>query len=199
MKKFLLYTVLTLCLVLTAGCKTKNRELTVEDVKNSTILVKNDGTVQAATIETFEKNNYSLDELKGFITKEIGKYNQDNEADSIVINTLEVKDGNAVLILNYKSLENYTAFNKVKASFTTAADAKSSKLELPDVYVNVKDGANTSPDVALKNSKYKVLVLNEKTDVMVDGKVKFFANGTLHGKSNFETGSAEPSVIIYKP
>lgn len=199
MKKFLLYIVLTLCLVLTAGCKTKNRELTIEDVKNSTILVKNDGTVQAATIETFEKNNYSLDELKAFITKEIGKYNQDNEADSIVINTLEVKDKNAVLILNYKSLENYTAFNKVKASFTTTADAKSSKLELPDVYVNVKDGAYTSPDVALKNSKYKVLVLNEKTDVIVDGKVKFFANGTLHGKSNFETGSAEPSVIIYKP
>ncbi len=199
MKKFLLYTILALCLILSAGCKNKNRVITVEDVKNNTVLVKNDGTVQSATVEVFDKNYYNVDELKNFISGQIDKYNQTKGPESIVLDSLNLKDGNAVLVLNYSSLENYKAFNEVEAALTTTTDAKSSDLELPDVYLSASDGAYASPDVALKNAKYKVLVLNEKTDVIVDGSVKYFANGTLLGKSKFETGSDGQSVIIYKP
>lgn len=199
MRKLLLYTILALCLILSAGCKKKDRIITVEDVENNTVLVKNDGTVQAATVEVFDKNYYNLDELKGFITGQINQYNQANGPDSIIMDSLTLNNGNAVMVLNYSGVEHYNAFNKVKASLTTTADAKSSKMDLPDVYVSAKDGAYASPDVALKNNKYKVLVLNEETDVLVDGTVKFFANGKLSGKSKFQTGSDEQSVIIYKP
>ncbi|MGB8455111.1 MAG: hypothetical protein WCD89_22625 [Anaerocolumna sp.] len=199
MKKFLLYAIFTICLILSAGCKNKNRVITVEDVKNNTVLVKNDGTVQAATVEVFDKNYYNIDELKNYITEQVSKYNQAHGPDSIVLDSLNLKDGSAVLVLNYTNLENYTAFNEVEATFTTTADAKSSKLELPDVFVSASDGAYASPDVALKNDKYKVLVLNEKTDVIVDGSVKYFANGSLLSKSKFETGSQDQSVIVYKP
>ncbi len=199
MKKFLLYAILALCLVLSAGCKKKDRIITAEEVKNNTVLVKNDGTVQAATVEVFDKNYYNLDELNNFVTNQINKYNQENGSGSIIMDSLTLNEGNAIMILSYAGLAHYNAFNKVETAFTTTAEAKSSKLELPQVYLSAKDGAYASPDVALKNSKYQVLVLNEKTNVMIDGTIKFFTNGKMNGKSNFETGSEEQSVIIYKP
>ncbi len=199
MQKFLLYTVLAFCLIFTAGCKNKERIISVDEVKNNTILVKNDGTVQSATVETFDKEYYNLDELKTFITDQIGKYNQTNGQDAIVFGSLDLKDGNAVLILNYSNLEHYKTFNKVDATLTTTVDAKSSNLELPDVYVSASDGAYASPDVALKNDKYKILIVNEKTDVIVDGTVKYFTNAALLSKSNLQTNSEEKSVIVYKP
>lgn len=199
MQKFLLYTVLALCLIFSAGCKNKDKIISVDDVKNNTLLVKNDGTVQAATVETFDKNYYNQDELNTFIMGQIGKYNQANGQDSIVLDSLNVKDGNAVLILNYSNLEHYKAFNEVDAALTTTIDAKNGNLELPDVYVSASDGAFASPDVALKNDKYKVLVVNEKTDIIVDGTVKYFTNAALLSKSKLQTNSEEKSVIVYKP
>lgn len=199
MRKFLLYATLAICLAVSAGCKKKDMVITADDVDHNTVLVKNDGSVQAATVETFDKNYYNLDELKGFITRQINKYNQVNGQDSIILDSLILKDGNAVLVLNYTNIEHYDNFNEVKNAFITTADAKKSNTNLPDVYVSAKDGAYASPDTALKNDKYRILVLNEKTDVLVDGTVKFFANGKLTGKSKFETGSGEQSVIIYKP
>ncbi|WMJ90033.1 hypothetical protein [Anaerocolumna sp. MB42-C2] len=199
MQKFLLYAILAFCLVFSAGCKNKDRIITVDDVKSNTILVKNNGIVQSATVEIFDKEYYNLDELKSFITKQIEKYNQANGQDSIGLGSLELKDGNAVLILNYSNLEHYKAFNKVDAVLTTVADAKTSNLELPDVYVSASDGAFASPDVALKNDKYKILIVNEKTDVIVDGTVKYFTNAALLSKSQLQTNSEEKSVIVYKP
>ncbi len=199
MKKFLLYTILAFSLALSAGCKNKDSIITVDDVENNTVLVKNDGTVQAATVEIFDKNYYNMDELENFINKQITKYNQANGQDSIVIEALTLKDGNVVMVLNYSALEHYTAFNEVEAAFTTTADAKNSGMDLPDVYVSASDGAFTSPDVALNNDKYNILVLHEKTDVIVDGSIKYFTNGTLLSKSKLQTSSDDPSVIVYKP
>lgn len=199
MKKILLYAILALCLVFAVGCKKKNRVITADEVESNTILVKNNGTVQAATVETFDKNYYNLDELKSFVTEEINKYNQKNGQDSIVMDSLTLKDGNAIMILTYSDMKHYNAFNKVESTLTTAADALGRDLKLPEAYLSAKDGAYASPDVALKNDDYMILVLNEKTNVIVDGTIKFFANGKMSGKSSFETGSEEQSVIIYKP
>ncbi|MFU0827168.1 MAG: Lipoprotein [Lachnoclostridium sp.] len=199
MKKFLLYAMLALCLIFSAGCNKKDKVITADKVKNNTILVKNDGSVQDAIVEAFDKDYYSLDELKSFAMEQIDKYNQANGENSIVMDSLDLSDGNAVLILSYSSLDHYNAFNKAETILTTTADALRSDLKLPDAYLSAKDGSYVSPDVALKNEKYMVLILNEKTNVIVDGTIKFFANGKMNGKSDFETGSEEQSVIIYKP
>ncbi len=199
MKKFMLCTIFALGLIMVSGCKKKDREISVDDVQNNTILVKNDGAVQAATVEAFDKNYYNMEELTNFITKQINNYNQANGQDSIVMGPLQLMDGNAVLVLNYISLDHYTAFNKVEAAFTTAASAKNGEITLPDVYVSASDGAYASPEAALENDKYKVLVLHEETDVIVDGTVKYFTNATLVSESKLQTGSEDETVIIYKP
>lgn len=198
MKKSILISLLCFMVVFLFGCS-QDKKIDTKEVKTNTILIKNEGTVQAATVETFDKDYYNSTELETFITDKINEYNGANTADSIALGSLEVKDGSAILLLNYKSLSDYNNFNESGVVFSTVETAKSGTLTLPEVFVSASDGAYVAPEVALKNNKYKVIVIKDNTEVVVDGKIKYFTNGKLLSKSRFQAGGERESVVIYKP
>ena len=201
MKKVTLYIIMSLCLVMLFGCKRKIPVLTIEEVQANTILVKNDGTVQAATVEEFGEKYYDLSELNDFIIKQMDAYNRKAEVDAITLGTesLVLKDGNAVLVLNYANLDHYSKFNEVEATFLTMDAALSGEVELPEAYISAEDGSFVSKEIALKNEKYKVLLINENTDVIVDGTIKYYTNAVLVSKSKLQTAAEGETVVIYKP
>lgn len=201
MKKVTLYIIMILCLAMLFGCKRKVPVLTIDDVQANTVLVKNDGTVQAATVEEFGEKYYDLSELNDFIIKQMDAYNRKAEVDAITLGTesLVLKDGNAVLVLNYANLEHYSKFNEVEANFLTMDAALSGEGELPEAYISAEDGSFVSKEIALKNEKYKVLVINENTDVIVDGTIKYYTNAVLVSKSKLQTAAEGETVVIYKP
>lgn len=199
MKKTALCTILLLCVLLAAGCKRQKTELTVDDVTANTVLVGNDGTVQAAMVETFDKDYYSLSELKDFVSKEIGKYNTQAKEEAIAVKDIQIKDGNAVLILTFTSLEHYKNFNKVDAAFAKVPDAENTGISLPDTFIRVKDGAEETKENVMSNEKYRVLSIMGDTQVKVDGKIKYYSNGTLVDKSTIQASSDSSTIIVYKP
>lgn len=199
MKKITLCTILTIFLILLVGCKKADIVIKVEDVHTNTILMNDDGTVQAATVEEFNKDYYNLTELNTFITEQINSYNSTNGEDAIKISTLELNGDNAILILDYTSIQHYAAFNEVEAYYSTIANIKNDQIALPDVFVSAADGAYTSDEVALKNDNYQILILNENTDVLVDGSIKYYSNAVLINKSKLQTASEGVAYVIFKP
>ena len=201
MKKGTLYIIMILCLAMLFGCKRKVPVLTIDDVQANTILVKNDGTVQAATVEEFGEKYYDLSELNDFIIKQMDAYNRKAEVDAITLGTesLVLKDGNAVLVLNYANLEHYSKFNEVNATLLSMDAALSGDVKLPEAYISSEDGSFVSKEIALKDEKYKVLVINENTDVIVDGTIKYYTNAVLVSKSKLQTVAEGETVVIYKP
>ncbi len=200
MKKAVLYTILVISFILLAGCKRKNIKLNTKDAEANTVVIKKDGTVQAATVEEFSKEYYSLDALSNFITKEINKFNKTVGSETaITIDSLEMNGKTAVLILTYQNLDTYAAFNEVEA-VTVGVDAlSSSKLELPDVFVKEDGGAYVKQEEALKNEKYKVVMINDNVNLMVEGSIKYYANCILVNSYTIQTAPKDASVIIYKP
>lgn len=198
MKKSILISLLCFMVVFLFGCS-QDKTIDTKEVKTNTILLKNEGTVQAATVEIFDKDYYNSTELETFITEKINEYNGANTADSIALGSLEVKDGSAILLLNYKTLNDYNLFNETEVVFTSVEAAKSGSITLPEVFVSASDGAYVAPEVALKNNKYKFIVIKDNTEVIVDGKIKYFTNGKLLSKSRFQASGESESVLIYKP
>jgi Skp family chaperone for outer membrane proteins len=199
MKKATLCTILALCLFMLAGCKSNDKAISPENVKANTLLVKNDGSVQAAFVEAFDKNYYSLTELNDFISQEINKYNSEEGAGAVTLLSLDQKDGNAVLILKYKDLNHYSKFNQTETIVSSVADVQSSNIVLPDTFINAKNGETVSKDTALSNSKYKVLAINESTEVIIEGSIKYYSTGTLVDSSKLQTAAEGQTTIIYKP
>jgi hypothetical protein len=198
MKKSILISILSLIAIVLFGCSTE-KVIKVDEVKANTILIKNDGTIQAATVETFEKDYYNSTELETFITEKITEYNSTDTAEAITLGSLKVDNGNAILLLNYANLNAYNGFNESNVVFTSATEAKTGENILPEVFVSASNGAYVAPDVALKNDKYKVIILKDNTELVVDGKIKYFTNGKLISKSKFQASGENESVVIYKP
>lgn len=199
MKKIILCTILAFCFVLLAGCNKKNKEIILEDVKTNTLLVKNDGSVQAAFIEVFDQDYYNLTELNDYVLLEINKYNSEIGVDAVTLGSLEQKDGNAVLLLNYTGLDHYSKFNQVDTVMMNLTDIQNSGIMIPDTFYSAKANEVVTKDTVLGNDKYKVLVVNEGLNVIVDGKVQFYSNGQLLDSSELQTAPEGQTIIIYKP
>ena len=200
MKKFVLCTILAFTLILLAGCKRKDIKLKTEDVGVNTVVLKKDGTVQAAMVEEFNKDYYSLDELNDFVTKQIDKFNNSVGSETaITIDSLEMNKEDAVLILTYQDLDTYAAFNKVKAVTMEVDALQGANLKLPDVFVKEDNGAYVKQDAALNNGKYKIVMIQDNVDLMVEGTIKYYANCILVNSYTIQTTPEGESVIVYKP
>ena len=100
MKKLIFSGILLLCLTGITGCTKDKLILNTEDIEADTLLAKSNGAIQAATVEEFNKDYYNLNELEEFVMKEINSYNQASGGENVVLDELELKDGNAVMILS---------------------------------------------------------------------------------------------------
>lgn len=198
MKKVILSIVMVLMLTVFTGCEKKVTKFVVGDIHTETIYVKKDNTIEAATIEEFNKKHYDLAELKNFIQNEIEKYNKEFNKEGIIIKDLVLKDGNAVLVLKYNSVNDFAKFSEIDARINTTSELNQEGFNTPKVYVSAKDGTYVDSQIALKNEKYKVLIINQNTDVIVDGTIMYYDNAVLASKNMVQTPGDGTSVIVYK-
>ncbi|SHO47788.1 hypothetical protein [Anaerocolumna xylanovorans] len=198
MRKIFFSTALLLCLVMLVGCS-KNKEIDTKNIQKNTFLIKKDGSIEAGTVESFDKAYYNLEELEKYVTDKIGKYNASKGAETIAKKNLELKDANAVLVITYETIDDYNGFNQTDDKLLTTAEAKNGNIELPESFTAVKKHKTVTLNKALENKKYKVLILKEKLDVLLQGTIKYYSGGTLVDKHNIETAESGSTIIVYKP
>lgn len=199
MKKFIFATILLIIILSAMGCSKKEIYITADDVSTNTMLVKRNGQLQVAIIEDFDKTYYKLSELEEFVKKEINTYNQKAGGEDVKIEELKLKEGKAVMLLGYTGMKHYASFNKVMAAYF-AADTKDVALELPEQYVYAKNGSTVDRATALKDDKYRVLVVYEPYDIIMDGSVKYYSNNATRGENDVIHSADEgATVIVYKP
>ncbi len=197
MKKFLLSLIVLVMIAIMASCSKEELILTFEDISENTILVKSDGLIQAAIVEEFDKDYYSLSELTEFIKKEVNAYNQEVGQEEVVIDDVLLKGGKAVVILSYSGMAHYSGFNNVRAAYFRS-DIEKIPLQLPEKVVNIKKDELVSFDSAL-DGKNQVLVLYEPYEVIVEGDIKYYSeNATIEGDNKARSMGNDPTVIIYK-
>lgn len=199
MKKSFFLTILLLFVFLMVACSKKEIHLTKEDdITTNTLLIKRNGTLQVAIVEDFNKDYYNLNELNEFISKEINAYNAKAGGDKVSIEDLSVKNNKAVMLLNYVGMEHYALFNNtISAYFGTNTENVS--LVLPDYYMTRK-GTKVDRATAFDNSKYRVLVVNEPFEIIIDGDLKYFSeNAIVKEDGKIQSSGEDTTVIIYKP
>lgn len=199
MKKLAICTIVVLLILGTAGCSGKVKHINVKDVTVSTMLARANGELQVATIEDFEKSYYKLSELQEYIGKEVASYNKSAGAESITVDSIEKLDNKAVMLLTYKGMKDYATFNKVTAAYFNGG-VKDRTLNLPTTLINSKNKSLASTEEVLQNEKYKILVLTEPYNIIVNGSIKFYSENVTPIDDNEVQGAAEGmTVIVYKP
>ncbi len=199
MKKFTLCTMLLLFLLGTAGCNKEEKFITADEVTTNTILAKANGVLQVATVEDFDKSYYNLGELEAFIAQKIDEYNKKAGSEKIKVDDVRLKGGKAVMILTYSGMDQYASFNDVTAAYFNGG-ISDNPLDMPETLVSVKDGALASTQEVLQNGKYKILVMTEPYDIMVDGKIKYYSeNAVLSEDKTIRSAEDGMTIVVFKP
>ena len=199
MKKWFLCAIMLLFILGTAGCKKEEKFLTVDDVTTNTILAKSNGILQVATVEEFDKPYYQLNELKEFVSKEIDAYNKKAGYNKITLEAVELRRVKAIMLLTYSGMDQYANFNDVAAAYFSGGVTEV-PLDLPATLVNEKNGSLVSTQEILQSDKYKILVMNEPYDIVVDGTIKYYSENANYVDENKLQGAAEGMTIaVFKP
>lgn len=202
MKKKAFMAGLCICLMLSVtGCKGRLETLKVSEVKEETVLLRRDGSVQSGAYETFDKSYYKEDELKSFMKAEIEEYNQEHGEDKVKLTKLEIADNGskqvAKAIVTYQDVETFSQMNNIEAAQYTMEQAVEANV-FPEELTVAADGSRVGQDEVVKNKDYKVLVIQIKGDVLLPDTVKYYKNAMLLSSNKVEATGEELAVIVYK-
>lgn len=198
MKRLVICAILLFAMSL-VGCSSKDISITPEDVTNNTFVAKADGVIQVATVEDFDKDYYVLNELQEYVAGSINEFNKKADGNKVSIDAIEKKDNKAVMLLTYSGMDQYCGFNKVKGAYFTGGNKKIN-FTMPENLLSEEDGTKKNTLEVIKNEKYKVLVLFEPYDVIVDGKVMYHSENMLMVEENkVQSIDNQMSVVVYKP
>lgn len=195
MKKQILCAIVLLMMLGAAGCTKEEKFITADDVSVNTMLAKSNGVLQVATIEDFDKSYYKLSELEEFVAQEIDTYNQKAGGDKIKVDDVLQRDNKAIMILTYSGMDQYANFNEVTAAYFTGG-VENVAIDLPTTLVNTKNDSLASTQEILQDEKYKILVLNEPYNIIVDGSVKYYSENAVLVDDNTVQGAAEGMTVV---
>lgn len=197
MKRRKLYIASAMTVMLLTACGQKSLKLTAGDVQTSTMLVGKNGNIQSEIIETFDKSYYKEEELKEYLEDTAELYNESEGKGKVELSSMLVKDETASAVLTYETMEDYQALNGVEAVNISLSEGE--RL-LPSVLEDL-DGKETEASAILEEEKagsYKLLLIEEEYDVVVEGDIKYYSNCVLIDNTKVHTSGTGISVIIYK-
>lgn len=157
----------------------------------NTVYLLEDGKVVSNSVENFDENTYSKNDLKSYIKEVINTYNAEHE-NAVKQKSLSVKDGKAVLVMEYASAEVFEEFEGTDVFVGTLADAVTAGYTFEGDFANVTDGKVkfASADEFLTGD-YKVLIIKANVNVSLE-------EGQICYVSAENTESVKDGVVVIK-
>ncbi len=190
---------LCLCLIglsILTGCG-QEEKLSAESVKENTVLIRTDGTMDQYITGTFDKEYYSEKDLKDFAEGKIKDYNKREGGKRISLVSVHVEKQIASMLIEYQSVEDYIIFNSQKGSFMTVGEAKL-KDSLPDKLFEIENNTEVSLEDTKLDEKWYVFSLSADTNIKVSGTIKYYNNAILLNPSVVKAETEKEALIIFK-
>jgi len=198
MRRVLLNALLLLGMLTFAACSSREKSLNADEITVNTILAKANGVLQVAIVEDFDKPYYNVDELKAFVTKEIEAYSKKAGDGKVKLDEVKQKGNKVIMLMTYSGMDQYTAFNKVTAAYFNSG-IENLKLALPATLKNTSNESVTATKEVIQTAGYKVLVLNEPYEIVVEGKVKYISeNAKLLENDKVSSAAGQMTVVVFK-
>nr|MBQ8252218.1 hypothetical protein [Lachnospiraceae bacterium] len=148
-------------------------------VDTTTVSFAKDGEVTEIIVEDFSQPYYDMEELKTDIQAEISQYNANAGAeDAVELGDVELTDENVICVeMNFKSSEDYKAFNEKELFWGTVADAYSAGYEFTSMRDAGQEGVVLSAKDVLEKGDMHIVILEEAQQVVVPGKIAYISDG----------------------
>ena len=164
------------------------------EAERDTVYVQKKGTVVGAAVSELDKDYYDEEELKQYVESRVAEYQKEHGEKSVEVDRFSVEEGMAKLYIKYASCEDYQALNEVTLFSGTIPQALVEGFDFDADFKEIKEGklAGNVESSAIMDMDAKVVVLSEKVDVKVDGKV-------LYVSSDYAAVSGADTISLQLP
>lgn len=199
MSKEKIMTIICLLLVILPVLTSCGREtkLSADNVKENTILIRQDGTLEQYITETFEKEYYKEKDLAAFAEEAMEQYNNGKEKKQVSLVSVKVKEKTAHMMIEYETVEDFAAFNSLEASFLSVKEAKEQKI-LPDVLYKSNKGIEVSLEKAKLDDNWHVFCMSGNTNIRTAGEMKYYSNAILLNQTTVKANAEKIALVIFK-
>ena len=177
----------------------------------SSLYITSEGVVTSATIETYEADYYSADELKASVEEILSAWGGSGDAAKATVKECAMADGTAKLLIDFKNPDAYMNFMEeypdeesaiqLKAlDVTTVSDGISKGYLVGDsFYYLAKETKEVSADEVMKQSKLYVAAVEGAALIQTDGTIVYISTDVeLVGTNMVQTPDGEMSYIVFK-
>lgn len=165
----------------------------------STVFVNSKGAVSGAIMENFDKAYYKFDELSEEVEKEVAAYCQEQNKESVSVESLTQEGDTVTLFMDYETVQDYAAFNDVlffSGTYGEALDAGYLPEELYDIDGQLIDREGEELE------ELQVIITEESISIQTTGKIRYVSdNVSITDKKLakvMEAGKTRPAFILYK-
>ncbi len=203
MKKIVVLAIVLIMSLSLAGCS--ENKINIDGVKTNTIFIKEDGTIQFATFETFEKDYYKEDDAKEYIKEHVNKFNSAEGENSAVVDSFSVELDTAKLVITFSDMEKFSKFmmeysdvKEVEYFGGTIEEALKKEYALSDTFLEASNGKQVEKSAILKDLKQKIVIIYDNADIVLESKIKYYTEGALLLDKHTIQPSNNGCMIIYK-
>ena len=191
MKKITYILSMILLLGVMTGCSNY-----AEDYNKNTLIVKKNGSLIEVAVEDFSDTSVKADTLSVYITEQIDSYNEKQDKKVVKNIDLLTEDMSKVkLVLEYKDIDSYNGFNLLECKLADFADVD--EKELKGTFIS-SDGKSVKAGKMEGTKGAKVLIISEKTDIILPGDVLYYNKEVSMKKGVVSASGKNNAIIIYK-
>lgn len=151
------------------------------DADTSTVFVLDDGKVVSTTVEPFDENTYSKDELKGYVEEVVDTYNIENGENSVKQKSFSVEENVATLTLEYANADVFESMEGIELFIGSIAEAQAAGYVFDAEFASVADGKAEActTEAFMNDAELKIVIVKANTKVCVDGEILYVSTANI--------------------
>lgn len=155
-RKLLLILIMISLMMLMPGCSDEEG-----NYAETTITVEKKGRVRESIVDTFDKDYYSIDELKAEFTDSVAEYNEAIGGEEIKLRKIELKESKVYVDLDFTGPSDYENFVGEKLFVGTIGDAYDNGYTMDVVLKGVEKGDKIDKIKIMGMSDRNIIIMSE--------------------------------------
>jgi len=195
----LLLIILAIAVVLMILAVLNSKGFFYKKAEVSTIIVNGDGSIISEEISKTDGLSQGKDDIRKYVEDSVAAFNKENGTEKVRVEAVDFneKEGEAYVRTVYTDSSSFSGYTRYDYFSGTVAEAQTRGYDFGTTFYPVENGIAGTPVTReeLKDASIlKVVILNDPTNIRVNGKIKYLSTENTKLVSEHESGVMSEEV-----